>query len=163
MKSFKNMLMIVAIFAVASMNAKQMGARRTMPGGGAVMTPTNVAPITPAFKPLPMVPVSTKKQLPATPTSLEDKADREIEAELAKIEKNNDAIKNITSRILKDTKINVQRKNNFMKKVKNTYDLIMEASQEDWNAMVNLFENEIAKAMTQEEEMSEEEMRMRRE
>ena len=111
MKSFKNALVIVALFAIGSVTAKQTGIR-------------------PGTRPAVTTPVVT---LPAVTA----KANSEVEAELAKIDKSLGAIKNIYSTIINDKNITSSDKIAFMKRIDATYSTINEEIQTEYDILQN--------------------------
>jgi len=140
MKNFKNILAVAALFAIVSVNAKRTAAPVTRPG----VTPTGYnkpLPGIPAYdQPLPAIP-AYDKPLPPVPFAT-TAANATMEAELKKIEKIQNNIKNAVSRVLKDTKISVADKNQFMKRVQNTYAVITESCNEDFIDLQNMINNQ---------------------
>jgi hypothetical protein len=121
MKNFKNLLIIVVLCAIGSMNAKQMNGQNNMPSQPRIQPYEPALPETPAYNiPSNNVTASPEKNANAT-----------IEAELAKIEKIQNNIKSSALNILNDAKINESRKRNFMRNVESTYQVIIDSCQED--------------------------------
>lgn len=110
MKSFKNIFVIVTLFTICSITAKRTGTQ---------LTQQRPAVTTPAMT------------LPAVAT----KADSEIQAELTKIDRSLNAIKNISSKIINDTKITSSDRLEFIKKVEATYEVINEEIQNEYDTL----------------------------
>jgi hypothetical protein len=158
MKSFKNMLMIVAIFAVASMNAKQMGARRTMPGGGAPVTQPVIAPVEVRTEPMPNAAPKYKHLL----AEINDKSNSTM--------MNNNSFTQNMIKTIKSANITSTEKIDLFEAGAKAQNGLAQTCANNKNAF--LYEMNQLKGSMQivpytgpvtEEEMSEEEMRMRRE
>ncbi|SRR6266478_2919796 len=145
MKNFKNIVVIVALCAIGSATAKQMG------------TQAGRTPVRPETRPTTV----TLKPLANAPAMTPNNAKTGINRELAHIEQNLNKIKNFAAGVLQNNKVSLAEKTNFMKDVNATYSTIDESMQDDSSALAQKL-NQIS-GQSQEEEMSDEEMRMRRE
>jgi hypothetical protein len=125
MKSFKSLLVIVALFAIGSVSAKRTAGYT----GGATPAKPVVTPTVRPSKPLPAVPVMTTNS-----------ANTAIERELTNIDQNLNKIKNFAAGVLQNNKISVTEKAQFMKSVEATYDSIHESITEDLTSLKSIFE-----------------------
>lgn len=121
MKSIKNIAAVIILFSVSCIQAKRTAATK----------PTTLPTITPIVS---NTPSSSKK---VSVKSAPEKANIEINAELAKIERSQNAIKDSAYNVLNDTKISLESKNKFMNEVQAAYDVMNESAVEGYTELLN--------------------------